>query len=371
MMIRAMHDGEGPLALLLGGTGAIGVYVTKYLQERGYRIDITTRSERTTESDAVSYLQGDAKNMEFLRSVVETTHYDAIVDFMVWSTSEFTERYRYLEEHTDQYVFLSSYRVFAESPVIDEDSPRLLDVCKDEEYLRTDEYALAKARQEDLLRKSGRDNYTIIRPSITYSTARFQLGTLECEQWLWRILQGKTVPLAAEMLDKQATLTWAGDAGRFIASLIGKNEAMGHAFNVVTDEHHTWRDIVSIYADILPMPLRIKPVGLQQYIQAIGLPYQYQVRYDRMLNRVMDNRRVLAATGIDKESVTTLADGLANELHAFLVKPNFRRIDPGYQGRADRLTGEFTWPFRFGLRGSIRYIGNRLPAALQRLLRGR
>ena len=54
-------------------------------------------------------------------------------------------------------MFLSSSRVYAsqESP-IREDSMRLLDVSHDSIYLKTDEYALAKARQEDILRKSGK-----------------------------------------------------------------------------------------------------------------------------------------------------------------------------------------------------------------------
>ena len=34
---------------------------------------------------------------------------------------------------------------------------RLLDISKDDKYLRTDEYALAKARQENILQKSGKN----------------------------------------------------------------------------------------------------------------------------------------------------------------------------------------------------------------------
>ena len=67
---------------------------------------------------------------------------------------------------------------------------RLLDVSHDSIYLKTDEYALAKARQEDILRKSGKNNWTIIRPYITYSESRLQLGVLEKEAWLYRALKG-------------------------------------------------------------------------------------------------------------------------------------------------------------------------------------
>lgn len=52
---------------------------------------------------------------------------------------------------------MSSSRVYADSQTpITENSPRLLDVYKEEEYLKTDEYALSKARQEDILHRSGK-----------------------------------------------------------------------------------------------------------------------------------------------------------------------------------------------------------------------
>lgn len=51
---------------------------------------------------------------------------------------------------------MSSARVYAENnALISEDSPRLLDVSTDAVYLRTNEYALAKAREENILRNSG------------------------------------------------------------------------------------------------------------------------------------------------------------------------------------------------------------------------
>ena len=75
--------------------------------------------------------------------------YDVIIDFMVYSTDELERRLPELLSHTGQYCFFSSSRVYAESKKpITEDSPRLLDACTDQEYLYTDEYALAKAREE-------------------------------------------------------------------------------------------------------------------------------------------------------------------------------------------------------------------------------
>lgn len=349
----------------------MGVYLVQYLLETGWTVDVTSRSVHHTDRQNLRYVQGNAKDRTFLYTVLDDCRYDAIVDFMVWSTDEFQDRYELLESHTDQYVFLSSYRVFDDAPVINEESSRLLDSCRDKTYLRTDEYGLAKARQEDLLRDGKRRNWTIIHPSITYSKARFQLCTLECEQWLWRALRGKAIPLNREMLGKQTTLTWAGDAARFIAALTGNKMALGESYNVVTSEHHTWQEILDLYNAILPCPVKIKPVALHEYIHIAG--GEYQVRYDRMFDRVLDNRKVLSTTGIRQDSLKSVRDGLSDELRAFLVSPNFRRIDPVFQARADKATGECTYPFVFGGKGAVCYVANRfvpdtIKKSLKRLL---
>lgn len=101
-------------------------------------------------SPLISFAVGNAHDQVFLDCLLDSK-WDAIVDFMVWSTAEFSERYKKLLSAAEQYVFTSSYRVYADSSVITEESPRLLDAVDDDEYLATDEYALSKARCENLL----------------------------------------------------------------------------------------------------------------------------------------------------------------------------------------------------------------------------
>lgn len=329
-------------ALLLGGTGAMGRHLAPLLAADGWDVTVTSRSPRPSGAEGVGYVRGSARDAGFLGGVL-AGGWDVVVDFMVRGTEGLRGVLDLLLSSCSQYVYLSSYRVFADSPVVTERSPRLLDVSDDAEYLSTDEYALAKARQEDLLRASGRGNWTIVRPAITYARGRFQLCTLECDAWLPMALAGHPVPLAAEMLPRQTTMSWGRDVALMISRLTGSPDALGEDYNACTSRHQSWADVVEIYRE--SVPLEVREVPLREYEWAAGAPYQ--CRYDRMLDRVMDNSKVLAATGLSERELAGAGEGVPRELGAFLREPRFRDASKGQLGRLDRLGGGFFPPRAF------------------------
>ena len=140
----------------------MGSHVSGLLKAKGYNIFITSRSERKN-GNGITYLQGNAKELAFITGLCQR-RWDAIIDFMVYSLDELKERINMILESTNQYIFISSARVYADSPMIKEDSPRLLDVCPDKEYIASNEYAIAKAREENVLFDSKYKNWTIDRP---------------------------------------------------------------------------------------------------------------------------------------------------------------------------------------------------------------
>lgn len=321
--------------LVLGGTGAMGVHVTRLLSEAGHEVVVSSRSVCATQ-DGIAFVKGNAKDTTFLQGLLEK-RWDAIIDFMIWSTAEFRDRCSAFLSSTGQYVFVSSYRVYADSPVITEDSPRLLEVVKDVEYLATDEYALSKARCENMLFASGKSGWTIVRPAVTYDgSGRFQLGVHEADLWLWRALRGVPVPLPEPMLGKQATMTWGGDVARMMTALVGNDRALGETFIVSTSQHCSWGEIAAIYRKVVST-LEVCPCGLSDFEKERG--GVYQIRYDRMFNRVIDNSKVLAVTGLDQASLASIEDGLSSELVRFLEHSFPACLGPGAQARMDRLVG--------------------------------
>ena len=69
----------------------MGVHVSELLAEAGHEVVVTSRRARVSDIPGVSYVKGNAKETGFLSGLL-TNQWDAIIDFMVWSTDEFKAR---------------------------------------------------------------------------------------------------------------------------------------------------------------------------------------------------------------------------------------------------------------------------------------
>lgn len=325
--------------LVLAGTGAMGKPLVNLLSERGDKVSVTTRSARKS-TDNIEYIQGNAKDDRFLELLL-CRKWDAIIDFMVYTTPVFQKRAPKLLAATAQYVFLSSARVYADSgKPIREESPRLLDSCHDPAFLATDEYSLAKARQEDTLRHSSSKNWTIIRPYITYSEQRLQLGVLEKEGWLYRVLQGRTIVFSEDIASKLTTLTYGLDVAGAMAAVIGEPRALGESYHITQRGADTWHSVLGVYLQVLEKHLGKRPkvmlLGLNDFSRCKSA--EYQVKYDRLFDRVFDSSKI--AKLVDLNSFRSTEQGLVHCLEEFLEKPEFLAIDWRSEAIKDRYSGE-------------------------------
>lgn len=325
--------------LMLGGTGAMGRNLAEILRGGEHTVYITSRSERQAYEN-INYIKCNAKNWSELHPILASRHWNVIVDFMVYGTSVFRARADKLLASCNQYFFFSSSRVYANSQTpITERSPRLLDVCRDRKYLKSDEYALAKAREEDILRSGERQNFTIIRPYITYDINRLQLGVYEKEAWLWRALQGKAIVFDKSLMDRFTTMTSGYDVALRIIALMGKKEALGETFHITTGESRTWGEILQIYLNTIEEITGNRPkVVLTDIRKQRAYGGYYQVVYDRDYDRRFDNSKINAGTGLH-EYITT-ESGLRHDLKEFLRHPTFLECSWALQGKMDRVAQE-------------------------------
>ncbi len=333
--------------LILGGTGAMGTSLVEILRKQEENeIFVTSRSSHRDE-DHLHYLKGNAQDDGWMDEVLGQETWDVIVDFMIYSTEHFLKRHSALLKATGQYVFFSSSRVYADGAgeKITEETPRLLDTTKDQVYLATDEYALAKAREEDVLQKAERKNWTIIRPYITYNTERLQLGTMEKEAWLYRALHGRTVVFTKDVADTLTTMTYGYDVAIGIASVLGKSEALGEVFHITQPQPVTWRRVAEIYQKAFLQAtgkeMKIKYLPDAEEFSKVFCNH-WQVYCDRLYPRVFDNRKISGFLG-DNYSWVSMECGLQDCMVQFIggVR-HFLSVNWPAEAWLDRQTGEKT-----------------------------
>lgn len=86
------------LALVTGGSGFIGSFISQYLKEKGMDVLIPTRNinkcNRITNKKMFKFVQGDISNNEFLTKIFESYHPDIVIH-LAWDGISGNERNKY------------------------------------------------------------------------------------------------------------------------------------------------------------------------------------------------------------------------------------------------------------------------------------
>lgn len=328
--------------LLLGGTGAIGKDLGTILQDNNNDIFVTTRNSQKDTTN-INYIVGNAMDNNFISEILKDK-FDVIVDFMMYDNLQlFESRIDMLLNSTNNYIFISSSRVYANSQEpITEKCSRLLDTCTDKMYLKNNDYAILKCKEEDLLKQNSKNNYTIIRPYITYNNTKLQLGIYEKEKWLFRALNGKSVVFSKDLLDKKTTLSFGYDVAKQIASVCTNTTGTGEIYQITTSNSRTWKQVLETYVSAFK-----KATGKDMKIKFVDNIYKtkilkpnYQYEYDRIYNRIFDSTKIHELSNIySGEEIDTALDRCLSD---FLKNPKFYSIDWKDEGTKDKICKEKT-----------------------------
>ena len=299
--------------LLIAGGGTLGTYTAKELLNKGCAVDVICLEDYTSNNPRLCYHKAKA-DLNYLTEFLKNKYYDGIVNFIHYYVPEmYKPVHKLLTSKTDQLIFLSSYRVYAESKQpLTEEAPFLADVVEDEEFLKSEDYAVPKAICEKFLREeSGTENWTVVRPVISFSDKRFDLVTVSGHEIIDAARSGKTVILPEAAKNLTAGLDWAGNSGKLIANLLFKKECLGEAYTVSSGQNLTWGEVADIYTRLTGVNFRW--ADTEEYVSTghggNGL------FYDRLYDRAVDNTKILKATGLKKEDFTSIEDGIKIELN--------------------------------------------------------
>lgn len=306
--------------LMLGGTGVIGQSILSVIGDNpNYSISVTSRSERKSDFSNVRYICGNANDLAFINQF-EDGSYDVLIDFMNYRNENLERNVRKVLSIANQYIFLSSARVYDNSQsIIDESCTLLLNTTEDMDFKTSGTYAVKKAYQEEFVKKNGGDKVTIIRPYKTYYSDRLQLGEYEIKHWLLRLLYNKPIVINRNMLTRFTSLTSGVDVANGIVSLINKKEAFGETFQIVTDESMTWNDVLTLYTEELRKYGVSPTIYLSDSTNAIDVLFEdgYHMPYDILFNRRFSSKKIARINNIAYQG---MENGLRNAISQFLER---------------------------------------------------
>lgn len=328
---------EKQRVLLIAGGGAIGTYVGENLLKRGFKVDVVCLEDHVSTHEDLTFYK-ERVTEDYLTRTLPEKKYDAIVDFIHYSDpADYEKRHKLLLENTKHLIFLSSYRVYADETPVRETSPQLLDASDDQVLLTQEKYGISKAYEERILRASPLKNWTIVRPVISFSHFRFDLITQQASTLLTRAKEGKKILLPIEAKHLTAGIDWAGNVGKIIAHLVLNEKAYGEAYTISSAQNRSWEEVAGYYTEIIGA--QFVWVSAADYLHTATpgeIVDEWALRYDRLLDRTIDNRKVLAATGLTEADFTSVRDALKLEIEALPENPVFtERLSPEENRRSN------------------------------------
>lgn len=299
---------EAKNVLLIAGGGTLGTYTGEELLRLGHAVDVICLEDNVSNHPRLHFFKTRA-TIEYLKDLLREKHYHGIVNFLHYPhADDYIAYHELLSQNTDHLIYLSSYRVYAdlEHPIT-ERSPQLIDVIDDPEFLKKESYALSKSKNERYLKNNPYPtNWTVVRPVISFSNRRLDIILVSGNTVVEAAKNKTLVSLPVEAKKLTAGLDWAGNSGKLIANLLFKKETIGEAYTISSAQNITWEDVAKYYTDLLGVTFTWE---LAHYASDT-----WHWFYDRAYDRVIDNTKVLKATGLTKNDFMPIKEGMMIEL---------------------------------------------------------
>ena len=230
-------------ALFIGGTGIISSACTALAAERGIELYLLNRG-RSLRSipDEVTQLTGDIRNPDSAREAIGDLDFDTVVDWVAFTPDHVETDLELFRDRTRHYIFISSASAYQTPPSslpVTEETPLGNPVWQ---------YSRDKIACEERLSRAHREEgfpCTVVRPSHTYDR------TLLPPHGGWTVIDRmrRGAPVVVHGDGSSIwTLTHHRDFARGLVGLLGREDAVGEAFHITSDEWLTWDQIHHILA---------------------------------------------------------------------------------------------------------------------------
>jgi nucleoside-diphosphate-sugar epimerase len=324
--------------LFVGGTGLISSACTRLALERGLELSHLNRGSNPDRAHGATLLVADLRDEAAAERALAGHRFDVVVDWIAYTVEDVERDLRLFGNRTDQFVFISSASAY-QKPLghwlIREDSP-LANPFWD--------YSRNKiACEERLMRAYRADGFpvTIVRPSLTYGDTQVPLVVNSWERpftAIARMRQGKPVIVPGDGTSLW-TITHNSDFAIGFVGLLGRRGAIGHAFNITSDEVLTWDEMYRQTAAAAGVEARIVHIA-SDFIAACMPEMTGTLLGDKSNSAVFDTTKIKRFVP-DFRAMTPFAEGIRRTVAWFDADPARQQVDAEMGARWDRLIAAY------------------------------
>jgi nucleoside-diphosphate-sugar epimerase len=229
--------------LFIGGTGIISSACSKLALERGIELYHFNRGMSHRKINGVNTIKGDIRNISSAKKILGQYTFDVVVNWINFVPDQVKVDVELFKGRVKQYIFISSASAY-QKPVVN--LPITEQTPLDNPYWQ---YSRDKIACEEYLMREYSDTgfpATIVRPSHTYD------NTLLPTDWgytvLDRIKKGKKIIVHGDGTSLWV-LTHHKDFAVGFVGLLGRQETVGQAYHITSDELLPWNSIYELLAE--------------------------------------------------------------------------------------------------------------------------
>jgi len=326
--------------LFIGGTGIISMASTALAAKRGIDVTLLTRGQHEAKlPPGVKTLTADVNDPTLpQRLQQESQEFDAVVDWIAFTTADIERDLKLFHGRTRQFVFISSTSAYQKPQT---------------HYLMTESTPLANpywdysrnkiACEERLMRAYREEGFpiTIVRPSLTYGETQIPLVLNSWQKSYTavdRMIRGQKLIVPGDG-SSLWVITHNTDFAKGLVGLLGQQQAIGHAFHITSDEVLTWDQIFRTVGDAIGVEPKLIHIP-SDFVSACIPEKLGTLTGDKSVSVVFDNSKIKRFVPAYC-ATTTFAEGIRQTLAWFDADPSRKQIDHQVNATMDKLIAAY------------------------------